>query len=253
MIKLFRRIRQRLVVENKFSKYLLYAIGEIILVVIGILIALSINTSNTKRINRNESKGFNYRLLAEVNQNLQITDSINKTIEDKLSSTKAILELFNALPSAENLKSLDSLIFVSISGVRTTFRTGTLIEGLNTGKVALIDSEILKTKLYSLQSDIDYVIDYDENAQDFNINYVQSFLYDNFNYRRMDNKYAGFGLGDTKFDTQHNKVLLENEKFENLMDNHYFQSFLQMKYHKNLQSVFIEVQDLIKAELELIR
>ncbi|RDK87028.1 DUF6090 family protein [Marinirhabdus gelatinilytica] len=48
MLKFFRRIRQRLLSENKFSKYLLYAIGEIILVVIGILIALQINNWNTK-------------------------------------------------------------------------------------------------------------------------------------------------------------------------------------------------------------
>ncbi len=46
MIKFFRKIRQRLLTENKFSKYLLYAIGEIILVVIGILIALQINNWN---------------------------------------------------------------------------------------------------------------------------------------------------------------------------------------------------------------
>lgn len=46
MIKFFRRIRQQLLTENKFSKYLLYAIGEIVLVVIGILIALSINNWN---------------------------------------------------------------------------------------------------------------------------------------------------------------------------------------------------------------
>ena len=43
MLKLFRKIRQNLLSESKFSKYLLYAIGEIILVVIGILIALQIN------------------------------------------------------------------------------------------------------------------------------------------------------------------------------------------------------------------
>ncbi|MEH6746611.1 MAG: DUF6090 family protein [Maribacter arcticus] len=49
MIKFFRRIRQQLLTENKFSKYLLYAIGEIILVVIGILIALSINNWNENR------------------------------------------------------------------------------------------------------------------------------------------------------------------------------------------------------------
>jgi hypothetical protein len=39
MIKFFRHIRQKLLSENKFSKYLLYAVGEILLVVIGILIA----------------------------------------------------------------------------------------------------------------------------------------------------------------------------------------------------------------------
>jgi len=44
MIKFFRKIRQQLLTENKFSKYLLYAIGEIVLVVIGILIALQLNT-----------------------------------------------------------------------------------------------------------------------------------------------------------------------------------------------------------------
>ena len=49
MIKFFRKIRQNLLVENKFSKYLLYAIGEIVLVVIGILIALSINNWNEHR------------------------------------------------------------------------------------------------------------------------------------------------------------------------------------------------------------
>jgi hypothetical protein len=50
MINFFRKIRQRLLTENKFSKYLLYAIGEIVLVVIGILIALSINNWNINRI-----------------------------------------------------------------------------------------------------------------------------------------------------------------------------------------------------------
>tara|TARA_B100000497_G_C7549579_1_gene332183 strand:+ start:52 stop:264 length:213 start_codon:yes stop_codon:yes gene_type:complete len=46
MIKFFRKIRQRLLSENRFSKYLLYAIGEVVLVVIGILIALNLNTNS---------------------------------------------------------------------------------------------------------------------------------------------------------------------------------------------------------------
>ena len=49
MIKFFRKIRQKLLTENKFSKYFLYTIGEIVLVVIGILIALWISTWNNQR------------------------------------------------------------------------------------------------------------------------------------------------------------------------------------------------------------
>jgi len=58
MIKLFRRIRQRLLTENKVSKYLLYAIGEIVLVIIGILIALQINNNNTLRKETQELHGY---------------------------------------------------------------------------------------------------------------------------------------------------------------------------------------------------
>src|SRR6056297_275206 len=54
MIKFFRRIRQKLLSENKFSKYLLYALVEIVLVVIGILIALQINNWNEEQKRRIE-------------------------------------------------------------------------------------------------------------------------------------------------------------------------------------------------------
>jgi len=50
MIKFFRQIRQQLLAQNKASKYLLYAIGEIILVVIGILIVLHVNNWHTSKI-----------------------------------------------------------------------------------------------------------------------------------------------------------------------------------------------------------
>ena len=54
MIKFFRKIRQNLLTENKFSKYLIYAIGEIILVVIGILIALGTNNWNNEKQEKNK-------------------------------------------------------------------------------------------------------------------------------------------------------------------------------------------------------
>ncbi len=66
MIKFFRQIRQRMIKENRVSKYLLYAIGEIVLVVIGILIALAINNWNEDRKLQNEELS----LLAEIKTSL---------------------------------------------------------------------------------------------------------------------------------------------------------------------------------------
>jgi sensor domain CHASE-containing protein len=72
MIKIFRKIRQQLLTENKFSKYLIYAIGEIILVVIGIMIALSINNWNEGR----KKKETLNNIYTTIKQDLE-TDLLN--------------------------------------------------------------------------------------------------------------------------------------------------------------------------------
>jgi hypothetical protein len=56
MIKFFRKIRQNLLTQGKTGKYFKYAIGEIVLVVIGILIALGINNWNEHRKNKESEK-----------------------------------------------------------------------------------------------------------------------------------------------------------------------------------------------------
>ena len=65
MIKFFRKIRQKLLSDNNFSKYLIYAIGEIILVVIGILIALAINNMNQNRVIQEKEQTYLNGLRAE--------------------------------------------------------------------------------------------------------------------------------------------------------------------------------------------
>ena len=67
MLRFFRQIRQRLITDNKFSKYLLYALGEIALVVIGILIALQIDNWNESQ----KIEGRERNLLRELKTNLE--------------------------------------------------------------------------------------------------------------------------------------------------------------------------------------
>ena len=90
MIKFFRKIRQQLLSENKFSKYLFYAIGEIILVVIGILIALQINNWNTQIKERKAEQYYLNQILLELRTNY-------------VSLEKELQNLENQLPHIENL------------------------------------------------------------------------------------------------------------------------------------------------------
>ena len=69
MIKIFRRFRHKLLSENKLSKYLIYALGEIVLVVIGILIALQINNLNEQRIQKNLEQNYLRSLKKEFENN----------------------------------------------------------------------------------------------------------------------------------------------------------------------------------------
>jgi hypothetical protein len=76
MIKFFRKIRQNLLVENKTGKYFKYAIGEIILVVIGILIALSINNWNEARKDREKEQLFLHKLTSNLSDDISSLKNI---------------------------------------------------------------------------------------------------------------------------------------------------------------------------------
>ncbi len=105
MIKFFRKIRQNLLMENKTGKYFKYAIGEIVLVVIGILIALQINNWNENRKENRKAESY----LVNIKEDLILdTIQINKAIDHLEFSISKATKLLR-LKSFENYKA-DSLI-----------------------------------------------------------------------------------------------------------------------------------------------
>jgi len=144
MIKLFRNIRQKLLAEGKTSRYLKYAIGEIILVVVGILIALSINTWNEERkekaIVENVLKNIRVDLQADTTKFARdlkrippmLVDSkalLNSTFPDTLSANA----LYELLPySAFNYQVKDQSYEKVISaGITDFFEYNTLFEKID--------------------------------------------------------------------------------------------------------------------------
>ena len=98
MIKFFRKIRQNLLMENKTGKYFKYAIGEIILVVIGILIALQINNWNETKKKTIETRN----VLLEIKEDLiQDKNSLKISIDRHSKNLEAEIRVIKALESKE--------------------------------------------------------------------------------------------------------------------------------------------------------
>jgi len=130
MIKFFRKIRQNLLMENKTSKYFKYAIGEIVLVVIGILIALQINIWNEKRKINNDIESVFTLLEQELQTNIEKSNYFLKYGYQKDS----VQTLFN-----QN-KITREMIIASPSLIRLDFGTST-INFLDDRLIEIIASE----------------------------------------------------------------------------------------------------------------
>jgi len=95
MIKFFRKIRQNLLMENKTGKYFKYAIGEIVLVVIGILLALSINNWNEDRKDKILEQNYLLKIHEEFKNNKEQFDHIISMHRQSYKSGNWIIENYN--------------------------------------------------------------------------------------------------------------------------------------------------------------
>ena len=144
MIKFFRKIRQNLLMENKTSKYFKYAIGEIILVVIGILIALQINTWNQIHKDSKEE----YFVLEKLHENLK-TDTTNlKNSILRIQSFLDDLKVIEREMKDETLSNFSvELSMPLLSVVGTNLETTTWENLKSTGKLGLIKNRTLVDSL----------------------------------------------------------------------------------------------------------
>ncbi|MFN1835234.1 DUF6090 family protein [Balneola sp. MJW-20] len=109
MITLFRRIREKLIASGSVTKYLLYAAGEILLVVIGILIALQINNWNEQRIEDKLSEEYLAGIREDLGKDL---DQVNRLIQQEsevISLVNSIDEVFNKMMADEPAGKFDEV------------------------------------------------------------------------------------------------------------------------------------------------
>ena len=158
MIKFFRQIRQSLIMENKTSKYLKYAIGEIVLVVIGILIALQVNNWNEEQKVKKEEKNTLEKLFTESEQIVSYLEEMSNKYDYYISNIeKSAMALsnksMNGIPDEQFAFGVYSTAFYeAIAPPKSTY------EELNsTGKINNIQSDAVRKSISAYYSELEYI------------------------------------------------------------------------------------------------
>mgnify|MGYP003660525780 CR=1 FL=1 len=149
MIKLFRKIRRNLLLEGKTGKYLKYAIGEIVLVVIGILIALAINNWNQNRINTDKQQGYLIGLKNDLEIQITSFNTLIEFYELTISKGESILIDFSSIGKLLEIDSinrkLSNLMYTrSYPEITTTFSDLNSTGQLNLIKEKSLRSQVIK-------------------------------------------------------------------------------------------------------------
>lgn len=149
MIPFFRKIRYRLALNNQFLKYARYAIGEIVLVMVGILLALQVNNWNEERKLRMEETSYLKRLVSENKGDLKTF----KDMRNDLSKGIESIELFS-----QSLKDPELSDSVLVQAANEYFRygsiypvftssTSTFDDLKSTGKLNVIANSSLRNRI----------------------------------------------------------------------------------------------------------
>ncbi len=219
MIPFFRKIRKKLADDNKPLKYMRYAIGEIVLVVIGILIALSINNWNEHQKEIKEEQQILTNINNEFKNNYKLLKKHQNHYLEIWKSTNTIMSMVGLSETELKKHNLDSLIAKIIDLYNFHPTENSITEILASGKLNIISSEPLKKVLFEWSAGIDEKEEAWETLDQNTQNLLLPYLVKNVSLKNIDS-YGFLNWKEKSRLKSDNSKVFQDIEFENLLDNH---------------------------------
>jgi len=232
------------------GKYFKYAIGEIILVVIGILIALSINNWNENRKNYIKSNAILLNLKTEFLTNKADLLETSERNTKKYNLVKEILSFTGQANENLTKEKSDELIYNIFAGNTADVSTGFIDDLLNSSNIYLIKNDSLRQKLtnwnkelfdHKTESEVDYRIFYRNN--------FILFMQKNYSYEKRGNNILPNLEFKSTF-TKDYKSIYKSKEFENIVITKLILLNNANKGYKELIDIIDEIISLIDKEIE---
>jgi len=251
MIKFFRKIRQKTLAENKLGKYLIYAVGEIILVVIGILIALQLNNySDGLKQKKQELKTIN-NLILDFEFNLS---EMEKNIKILKENRNASLETINHTGNkySDDFE-INGLIERTVWIPQYFPQNGFLLELVNSGNLGIISNDLLRNRLSSWLPTLETLNDREQFALEFCKDLIR-YINANGNWLQADEMatdelIVGTGFPKSGFENDNNKML-KSVEFENLIENQVANAVVLLGRQEKCLKLNKEIIELLTSEIK---
>lgn len=185
MITFFRKIRQGLLHDRKIRKYLLYAIGEIVLVVIGILIALQINNWNNRQTEKKEEK----KTYLHIRQQILDDREVLLEVRDFNTYFTKTFQRAQAIVAAKDRDKIDSLALMAIglSQFSDFHRSGNIYETLvNSGDLKLLKNREITSAIQKLETTYNFINKLEDMHWELIISEVSDELKGVINYSNLE-------------------------------------------------------------------
>jgi len=245
MLSVLRKVRKQLLAKGSIYSYMLYAIGEILLVVIGILIALGINNWNENRKDRIAEQQILQSLHEEFIQNKQILKVAMEGANKSITSCYDLMELMREVPTQKQIKLADSLIYLSIEHNAFNYSNNTFTEIVQAGKISMLLDNDLKSQLFEWGRTLNNV----DKAVEYFMNWLNEgvipYLAKNVALKNVDQYSPMAWKMKSRFAEDFDKVLNDRE-FENLVDNNLYHRLLLMEDLKRLEKMIAEILEKTK-------
>lgn len=219
MIKFFRKIRQKLLLENRVSKYLIYAIGEILLVVIGILIAVQINNWNEESKANQKQRHYLALVKSEMSNNLEALQIEKQRLNGTLEGLREMVSLSDQSTSEINENEISGSWGKAFSQtIRFKYENGALTELISSGVLKEIKNDSIRNTLASWEGNIQKVF-VQENEVNSYIQKGNDYLEKHGNVRVIidENNGNGWWRIEKLPKVKSNKFLLDSQEFENIL------------------------------------
>ena len=219
MTNFFRKIRKQLADDNQFFKYARYAIGEIVLVVVGILIALQINNWNEHQKEIKEEQQILNNINNEFKNNYKLLEKHQNLYLEVWKSTNTIISMVGLSETELKKHNLDSLLSKIIDIYDFNPTENSITEILASGKLNVISSDPLKKSLFEWSAGIKEKEDAWETLDQNTQNMFLPYLAKNASLKNIDS-YGPLNWNEKSRLKSDNSQVFQDIEFENHVDNH---------------------------------